>query len=353
MPAVSTRRPDITLILSGGGIIQEAICGGSLAEECVDDWVGKHWASTVAEGGSRKVQRLIETARVERFGGFSQITQRLPSGRELLLEFSAVRSDTDRLGIVAVGKNLGLVVEQQQKLLAAQRSIEREYWKRRDVESRYRAMIESTSEAVVLIRDSDLNVIEANSRARRLLRLSREDEPGTSLDVGTDTPRIKNILRETRRSGQAPSTIVRLGSRGERWRVNATAVHGMQELHFLLQFSSIDRSALTAHSDWCHSQEGFVLIDANGLVQMTNETFVELAGAAGAAEIVGRSIGTWLENPRIDEFFAAAGHPLMAQLRVSAARTVPVRVSTWELEAAEEGGLALLIETLAPVSPFH
>jgi len=356
MSSAPSTRPDLTLILDAEGLIEEAIAGASLVDEDLEAWIGQRWDTTVADVGPTKVRRLLETARDQRVCGFSQINQRLPSGRELLMEFSAVRSDTEHCGIVAIGKNLGLVVEQQQKLLATQQNIEREYWKLRDIESRYRAMITSTSEAVVLVREDDLTIVEVNAQARQLLNLNGDSVKHATLEFGADTVRVVNMLREIRRAGEAPSTLVHLGPNREAWRVKATMVSGMQEQHFLLQFSRTDggMSALTVPAMAGPSREGFVIIDADGFVQMANEPFAELAGTPDASTLIGRHIGTWFKTLNVDEVAASAGIQTV-ELRDSVypERKQPVKMSVCDLKVVEEGGMALMIEALTPVTELH
>ena len=286
----STHRPDLTLVLSTEGIIQEAITGASLADEAVGDWVGSTWESTVTEVGPTKVRRLLRAAQGQRVSGFSQINQGLPSGRELLMEFSAVYSGDEHQSIVAIGKNLNIVLEQQQKLLDTQKSIEREYWKLRDIEARYKAVVDSTLEAVALVRESDLGVIEANARAQTLLNLKPGDRSEPTLVLGADTVRLRNALRETRRSGVAPSTLVHLGENREPWRVKVTAVRGMQERHFLLQFSRLDQRTFTTFSNATarsHATPSIAILDAADRVLMTNAAFAELISCEDPANLVG------------------------------------------------------------------
>ena len=90
------------------------------------------------------------------------------------------------------------------------------------------------------MREHDLQVVEANPLARDLLNLSNDNEVHSALEFGADTIRIRNMLDETNRSGEAPSTLVHLGPKRAAWRVKATIVRGMHEQHFLLQFSKID-----------------------------------------------------------------------------------------------------------------
>ena len=95
--------------------------------------------------------------------------QRFPSGRELPIEYTTVRVAGEQGGLLALGKNLQAVAELQSRLVAAQQATEREYWKLREVETRYRLLFDASNEAVLMIGGDDLRIIEANPAAVRAL----------------------------------------------------------------------------------------------------------------------------------------------------------------------------------------
>ena len=68
-------------------------------------------------------------------------------------------------GLLAIGKNLQAVAELQSRLIAAQQAMERDYWKLREVETRYRLLFDASDEAVLLVRAANLRIIEANPAA--------------------------------------------------------------------------------------------------------------------------------------------------------------------------------------------
>ncbi len=70
------------------------------------------------------------------------------------------------------------VAELESRLVAAQQATEQEYWKLRDVETRYRRLLDASAEAVLTVGAEDLRVIEANPAAMRSLHTA----PGR--DVG-------------------------------------------------------------------------------------------------------------------------------------------------------------------------
>ena len=70
-----------------------------------------------------------------------------------------------RAGLLAIGKSLQAVAELQARLIAAQQAMERDYWKLREVETRYRLLFDASHEPVVLLNAGDLRILQANPAA--------------------------------------------------------------------------------------------------------------------------------------------------------------------------------------------
>jgi PAS domain-containing protein len=71
--------------------------------------------------------------------------------------------------LVAIGRNLQGIAALQQRLVDAQQSLERDYWRLRQLETRYRLLFRSASDAIVIIDPETSKVVEANPAAALLL----------------------------------------------------------------------------------------------------------------------------------------------------------------------------------------
>jgi PAS domain-containing protein len=136
-------QPDITLVLDLNAVITDVRLSNAVAGEAVGDWVGRAWSDTVADAGGEKVRRMVSDARRDGVSAFRQVNQLFPSGLELPVEYTIVRVD-GRRGLTAVGKSLQGVSDLQRRLIAAQNAMEQDYWKLREVETRYRLLFAST-----------------------------------------------------------------------------------------------------------------------------------------------------------------------------------------------------------------
>ena len=152
------------------------------------------------------VRRLILDARETGVSAFRQVTQRFPSGLELPMEYTTVRLGT-RSGLVAIGKNLLAVAELQSRLVAAQQAMERDYWKLREVETRYRHLFDSSNDAVLMVRATNLRIVEANPVAIRALGLAPAGRDLLGEIALADREPFQTMLSRVREFGKAPAML--------------------------------------------------------------------------------------------------------------------------------------------------
>ena len=142
---------------------------------------------------------MVDDARASGISAFRQINQRFPSGLEIPMEFTTVLLG-GRAGMLAIGKNLQAVAELQSRLIAAQQTMERDYWKLREIETRYRLVFDASDEAVVILSPANLRIVEANRSAVEALNSSRrrnEDLAGREFlhDVASeDREAVRDML---------------------------------------------------------------------------------------------------------------------------------------------------------------
>jgi transcriptional regulator PpsR len=313
MAALPTVQPDITLLLDMEGVIREATLSPAMSAESVDAWLGRPWVEIAGETGGEKVKRMVDDARVSGISAFRQINQRFPSGLEIPMEFTTVLLG-GRAGMLAIGKNLQAVAELQSRLIAAQQTMERDYWKLREIETRYRLVFDASNEAVLIVSAANLRIIEANPTAIEALNTPRrrnEDLAGRELlhDVAAeDREAVREMLARIRERGKALSILVHLGPEARPWMLRGSLITAEPGHVFLLQF--------TAATDWSaraepagrstveelidHLPDGFVALDDAGTICHVNRAFLDLVQLGSKASAVGESLGRWLWQPGAD-----------------------------------------------------
>jgi transcriptional regulator PpsR len=313
MAALPTMQPDVTLLLDMDGVIREATLSPAMQGESVDGWLGRPWVEIAGDVGGDKVKRMVEDARASGISAFRQINQRFPSGLEIPIEFTTVLLG-GRAGMLAIGKNLQAVAELQSRLIAAQQTMERDYWKLREIETRYRLVFDASDEAVVIVSPANLRIVEANRSAVEALNSSRrrnEDLAGREFlhEVASeDREAVREMLNRVRERGKALSILVHLGPDAKSWMLRGSLIASDPGHVFLLQFTAAANASLERERDAGSTVEklvdrlpdGFVALDETGIIQHANHAFLDLVQIGSKGSAIGESLGRWLWQPGAD-----------------------------------------------------
>lgn len=220
--------PDVTLRLDRSGIIERAVFFNALAGELAASWVGRRWEETLSERSSL-LEPLIDEAWRTGVSRPLQLQQRLDSGRELSVEYTALRLGSAE-EIIAIGRSVNAVEDVRSRIISDKEAQERTSWKLRELGARPRASFETPSRPAVLIRADDLRIIEANPAAIAL---------GVSVETPLLSPSdgqfdvVRDMLARLHDEEMLPSFALRLGPEQTRWLVRASLVTEWMPLYVL------------------------------------------------------------------------------------------------------------------------
>jgi PAS domain-containing protein/DNA-binding protein Fis len=380
--------PDITLVLDGSGVINQAIAGDLVADEPVAEWVGLPWVETVRHDERADIGRLVERARLGGIAGIGHVAQRFPSGLVVPLEYTMVRFG-DGAGIVAVGKQLRAVAQLQSRLLDTQRVLEQDYWKLRAVETRYRMLLDSAQDALLTLDSRSLRIVEINPQAAKLLGMAPGDAQGprdvelVSLLTEADRKTLRDVVKRALKGGPANGLLRQLkgaptaAHSGEHrpeprsarapdvdphiqpdaqsalpeqqgpWMLRASLIPSgpgdpLMQLQIMADASQpAEEQAATAeaHADLIERwPDGFVVIDRGGLVLSANAAFVDMTQEGASSALVGQSLSKWLGRPGADLTVLLANVGRFGRLRLFSTliRGALGSVTEAELSAAGE-----------------
>lgn len=291
--SVNFAQPDVTLKLDLAGIIRSVALSDRIAAEGTDAWVGRPWSDTVAESASAQVQQMLQDARSVGLSFFHPVRQRFPSGLELSLEYTTVRLGGGG-GLIAIGRNLEAVAELRARLVAAQRSLERDYWKLRDVETRYRLLFDAAAQPVLLIRAEDTRILEANPAAIRALGVTSDHELLSEIPAA-QRERFRAMLARVREQGKAPGVVMHLGPDRNQWLVRASFIAADPAPVIVLQLSPALATTTPAPrpADLSPAEliarlpEGYTVLDGENTLLRAGAAFLALLGEADGATAIG------------------------------------------------------------------
>ncbi len=274
----------------------------SLADETAQGWIGRQWQEAVGADNGTKVERMLQDAATSGLAAYRQFTQTFPSGRDVPLEFSVVRLGDDG-GLLAIGRNLDTLAELQSRLVAAQQAMERDYWKLRELESRYRLLFDTSIEAVIMVTADTLLVQDANSAAIRLLGpiQGREVTAGIRRE---DRAAFQSMLAQARQSGSAPRCLIHIGGDEAPTLARASLVAGEGGHRFMLQLAETavapSPQPRTLEQFAESLPDGILITDSDGTIRRANRAFLDLVETAAEGAVVGQSLGRWLSRPGAD-----------------------------------------------------
>jgi transcriptional regulator PpsR len=285
---------DIALVVDDDGVIRNVAEGALPVCGSAAEWVGRAWVDTVTTETRRKVELLLEEAHSGAVTRRREVNHTGAGGAAIPVSWAAVRLGVHG-PVLAVGRDLRAVAAIQQRFLDAQQQLERDYWQRREAESRYRLLFQVAGDAVLVLDAETLAVLEANPTAAAMFDDDVQPLPGSLLRERIDTGSravLDQLLLSARATGRAAEVRARLASSGAAIDVSATPFRAADRTCLLLRARSADAAAASPAPDGFFQQmpDAAVITDPSGRVRMANAAFVKLCQAPDEQRLRGRPI---------------------------------------------------------------
>jgi transcriptional regulator PpsR len=311
--AILAAASDLALRLDDAGVIREVLPGQS--EHPVEEaksWLGRAWADTVAADCRPAIAQMLNEAATQGVSSRRQVNHPSASGDDIPMVYVTLRLGRGGRELVASGRDLRVLSGLQQRLVEAQQSMERDYWRMRQAESRYRLLCQLSTEAVLLLDGSTQKVLEANPAAALLF-----DQPARRL-VGRTFPfdvdhaseqAITDLLATVRAHGRSDALAVRLSGTGRQVLLSIVLVRqdtGPVCLVRMLAAQEMEDPALASPGTAQALRviqsipDGFVVADQEGTVVYANRGFLDMVEIPTPEQVRGRSLGQWLGRPGAD-----------------------------------------------------
>jgi transcriptional regulator PpsR len=301
---------DVALIVDRDGVIRDLAFSGTdshLAETRA--WLGQPWIDTVTSETRDKVKEMLQEVVASAVSTRRQVNHVTPGGTEFPVAYTVVRLGSGS-NAVAIGRDLRGIAVLQQRLVEAQQAMERDYWRMRHIETRYRLLFQLSSESVLVVDVATMKIVDANPAAGRLFGVPAKRLVGRTfpLDVTRETePGLQDLLSTVRSSGRSEEGAVRLVGQDRDVRVGLSLVRQDGASLFLVRFSAA--GAAEAIRDGEESRmldvmrempDAFAVTDLEGKVQFSNRAFLDLAQLAAEDQVRGQSITRWMGRPGAD-----------------------------------------------------
>jgi transcriptional regulator PpsR len=312
---------DVAMIVDEKGIIRDLAFGSEdLLGEGYYEWLGKPWADTVTLESRPKVEALLRDSRAQAAPRWRHINHPSVDGADLPLSYSAIAlpqpGGRGKAGVrsVVFGRDLRANAALQQRLISAQQAMERDYWRLRHMETRYRSLFQVASEAVLILDAITGKLEEANPAAQALFGADAaksgwmlSDSFETRAGVKPDT-RVPAMLGRVSATGHGESVTVQLPGRAGELRLSASLFRQEKSTHLLVRVLPLDtRGELTQSAGQSallklieSAPDAFVVTDLDGMILTANHAFVDLAQLATETQVRGQSLERWLGRTGVD-----------------------------------------------------
>ena len=294
------------------------------------DWEGSSLKDVLAEGSLRKLEARLADMQSARRGGIAiELNHADQSNWEFPVRYTIHRIGSDD-SFLMLGRDLRPIAEVQQQLVQAQLALERDYETQREMDTRYRVLMEVSRDPVVMVSMSSGRITDINPAAALLLGGQRGDLVGSAIAQEFEGRRRGEFLESMTNLAVAESSApIELIARRSQKRifVTPTVFRAAGERILLCQLDTMERGQ--AGTDeladnlarlYHEGVDGIVFSDAEGNIRGANEAFLNLTDTANIAAVRGRSLTDFLARGAVDLRMLLDNVKRTGQLRLYATR---------------------------------
>ncbi|SEW43659.1 transcriptional regulator PpsR [Cognatiyoonia koreensis] len=283
-----------------------------------------------------------------------------------------VRYSFHRIGpdgaILLLGRDLRPVAEMQQQLVRAQLALERDYEQQREYDTRFRVLMESTSDAVIFVSTQSGQMTEMNKSAVALIGESHDSLVGQKLSdlfEGKGRDALIDQLAAHAIADSERAIALTLSNGGVKVLLYPTLFRAAGERFMLCRLHKddpenrpLDSLATNVQALFARAPDAMVFATADGKMLSTNEAFLNLIGVAHDVNIRGRSFADYLLRGSVDLKVMIDNTGRSGRMRLYATKLAGdygsprnVEISVTRIEAGKEELYAFIIRDANRVEP--
>lgn len=303
---------DIALHITREGIVQSVLVNphhrsfGQLSH-----WMGQQVRNLMTEEGVQKLDRRLDQlfAADEGTSLAVEITHLDPTNGDFPIRYALHRLPKDQ-SVLMLGRDLRAIAEIQQKLVSVQLALEKDYEAQREIDTRYRVLMEMTRDAILLVSMSSGRIADLNGAAATVLGGTRAELLGAAV-AQEFVGRRRGELLETMASLATAdaATPIEMQVRRTHRRVMMVPLVFRAAGERLLLCRLEEPAAATAPGDdvgdalmrlFHDGVDGIVFADRDGVIRGANEAFLNLTDSANLGAVKGRSLADFLVRGSVD-----------------------------------------------------
>lgn len=367
---------DICLeVTPSGTIIQALAKPETMSGQEVQGWAGSELSERVDGASARKLaERLALLAGLASQGEHApmrwvELVHPGLNGRGMPVRY-AMHWISQSGNVLMLGQDQRPIIEIQQQLLNAQIALERDYEAQRAIDTRYRILMDFTSDAVALISLDGGVIADLNHNAAALLGSTRAGLVRSRLADGLEgqtTEGLMAALEAPTAAGSDATVDVVLKATQRKLQLTGKLLRASGERFVMLRLNDPehrsvgdDRLVSNLRQLFSHGVDAIVFTDRDGNILAASETFLNLTDANEADSVRGRSMADFLGRGAVDLRVLLDNAQRAGQLRMYATRLktdfgaqVAVEVSATWLNDQLDPVLALVIRNATSASALR
>lgn len=295
----------------------------------LSDWEGRALPDILTLESRRKLELRLADLDAGRSASMVELNHGSQHSWDFPIRYAMHRLGQDG-SLLMLGRDLRPLAEVQQQLITAQLALERDYEAQREIDTRYRVLMEMTRDPVMLVSMSTGRIADLNPAAAILLGGTRPELVGSAVAQEFDGRRrgefIEALANVAAIDAAGPVEVTARRSQ-RRVLVSPRLFRAAGERILLCLIDPADKQAKAADDLsenlqrlYHEGADGIVFADAEGVIRAANEAFLNLTDASGIAAVRGRSIADYLVRGHVDLRVLLDNVKRTGQLRLYATR---------------------------------
>ncbi|MEO1293017.1 MAG: transcriptional regulator PpsR [Pseudomonadota bacterium] len=326
--------------------------------DMLEDLRGARFETTLTAESVPKFHALIEGALRGDPPRWRQLNHVDGGDEDIPVSYAAAAVDGDRL--LLLGRDKREIAVLQKRLVQAQITIEQDYERIRQVESRYRVLFETGTDPLLILSADSGKIVDANSAAGRLLERDAVDLVNRLFAnqlAAESTDAMAGLLETVRTKGGQKSVMLSLRSGNRQVWLDALLFRSVSDTLILCRLRSPTDTAdgtPTFHDAlidlYDRSGDAVVFTDKDGAILRANPAFQALTNVAVPDRLVSENLAAFLGRPSVDldvmtQNAERAGRMAVygTTLRTEYGSHVPVEISTTYLPEQQPPGFAFIL----------
>ncbi|MFN7002782.1 MAG: transcriptional regulator PpsR [Roseinatronobacter sp.] len=373
MTSVLLSVADLCLVTTfDGDVLAASAKDGSTLEHAVAGWVGQPLANSVDAGSAQKLARRLSDIAAEGAGGaarWAELTHLNGENGTIPVRY-AMHPMRSQSHILMLGQDQRPTIEMQQLLLNAQIALERDHEAQREIDTRYRLLMDFSNDAIALLSIGSGLIVDINHNAASILGRARADLIDRSFSdcfQGQTREGLIAALEAPQPAGSDVLMDVEVKISGRVVQLVGKLFRASGEQLAIVRLTDPERGSVgderlvsNLRQLFNHGSDAIVFADRDGNILAASETFLNLTDAPSAASVRGRSLSEFLARGVVDLRVLLDNARRAGQLRMYATKLntdfgaqVGVEVSATWLDDKFDPVLALVIRNASSAASLR